>query len=595
MEVNKKSRENQLETGSEIKLKSALSLKIHIMIMIILSIVTVSAIMYVLALNNLTEVFNEMTKDKAANMARLLNQYIDADALEEALEEGNGENSYLTSLNQLFTRIKKETGIAYVYIVTDEGTEVANVVDGTEESDPEHMAFGETEPKSYYDGIDEAFSTGREIISDIYSFVDYSIEQLLISAYIPVKNASGNVIAVVGCDIDTTENQRKLDDRMKEFLIAFILSSVAFVAVCYLLTLYRFRPLGKMVKYIEHVATGDFTGSFQYNKNDEIGKINGALSLLVGNLRKMLMTAARASSEMKSSMDVLDTSLTSMVTAVQNVSGAINSLSESAVEEARNTDSGMEQLEELDEAMSTNSSDMGELMEEISTVTASKDEGLLAVEELEEQTELSSGTLKKMSVDIKNTSTSIKLIGEASTAIQEIAEQTNLLALNASIEAARAGDAGRGFAVVAEEIKTLSEKSNQSVEEINTIIRGLLVNSENMVHTMEDLEKNMHKQISSVGFTENKFNQIDNAIQATQGTITQLKSSEEIMENVKNVIMDIFKGIAEEATANAASTEEVSASMEEQSALLHEISDMAAKLSVEAMNLDSSLSGFRFN
>ena len=99
------------------------------------------------------------------------------------------------------------------------------------------------------------------------------------------------------------------------------------------------------------------------------------------------------------------------------------------------------------------------------------------VEGIGNQIDLMNDISARLSEHVSRLREEIDKYAKTSDEIVGISKQTNILALNASVEAARAGQFGKGFAVVAEQIKRLSDQSQQSAKgslENNEVVLPLL-------------------------------------------------------------------------------------------------------------------------
>jgi len=172
--------------------------------------------------------------------------------------------------------------------------------------------------------------------------------------------------------------------------------------------------------------------------------------------------------------------------------------------------------------------------------------------------------------------------------IKDIADTTRLLSLNAAIEAARAGEAGRGFAVVAKEVKRLSERSVDSVNDIYKTIQQITLSVDKTIKALaiildrvgvgtiaaNDTTKAFQAVLESVQGTNRAFLEISSAVS------TQTASLEKIVDSTKDMSATFEKllSIVETTAVYAHFTKNTVVTMDHSSS---ELADISTKLLAE--------------
>ncbi|TGN41932.1 methyl-accepting chemotaxis protein [Marinobacter confluentis] len=207
------------------------------------------------------------------------------------------------------------------------------------------------------------------------------------------------------------------------------------------------------------VAEGDMTTHIDLENRDELGALTTEFNDMTDKMAELIRSVGRTTSDVdQQAIRVNDTATANSQAVARQMeeSGQINEAMNQMVEAVNEvTESAHRVAESAGSAEQDTEKGRKVVADTVGTINALAREIAGAVD-----------VINRVNKDSDN-------ISQVLVEIKAIAEQTNLLALNAAIEAARAGEQGRGFAVVADEVRSLSQRTHKSTEEIEGMISRL--------------------------------------------------------------------------------------------------------------------------
>lgn len=536
------------------------SITLLLFILITTSFILISGAMYFNSKISINETF---LKTMLLHGERISSQ-IDPNLYGEFLKNPIKNDTY-EQLRAQLNDYREKVGAMYVYTLeVTEDQKVNIMVDGLPPQDAEEI--GNPASVVTFEDVSPALNGETSSTGIVHDpkWGDY------ISVFVPIKGSNGEVIGVLGIDMEAkvvnTVSSSVLMDLLPIFSIILFLLLVIILAIVYWSLSKKLNPLSRLTQIMELVSDGnlkearDQMSLINVKSLDEIGILAHSVSSMIMKLEEMIRKIQEHSSVVNQQSSTLNQTAMEVSESSNQIASTMDEMASAVEIQANSALSVSQEMEGFSELIHSTTEYGKKVFDSSSNISLNIENGTSLMNESIGNMINIYKTVKSSSVMAQALEAQTNEITSLISFISNIADQTNLLALNAAIEAARAGEAGKGFAVVAEEVRKLADEVSNSVHTIHTIVGDVKSNSKEMASVLEKGLVDVEKGKESLNQTGDAFDNISSEISLVNQSIRSMYEQLQSISSKQTLINSSLEEMAALSEENAAGIEQVSAS-----------------------------------
>jgi methyl-accepting chemotaxis protein len=345
-------------------------------------------------------------------------------------------------------------------------------------------------------------------------------------------------------------------DEVRDYVLKNMISiSLAALSIFILSIIFVFLLANSIITTINNLrdhakdlasGDGDLTKVLDASVKNELGEVSHEINRFIAKVRELIKSAKDLSKENSSISHDLYTTSNEVGKLVENSTLIVDEATKRATSVKEKMGSQISEAQKGKEDIQTANNRLAEANEIILNLTKE------IQDTAQNETQIAQ-RISQLSTDAEQVKSVLQVIGD-------IADQTNLLALNAAIEAARAGEHGRGFAVVADEVRSLAEKTQKSLIEINATINVIVQSIMDSSEQINSNSKTVQELANTAATVESKIYELSSTMEnATNMADKTVDSYIQAGFDLEHIIEDISQ-INELSNKNTKRVEQISES-----------------------------------